>query len=49
MVIESAAIALEALAHKAKQHLPTVVAEGWCAVRVHSESMRTDLEILEGG
>lgn len=49
MVIQPAAIALEALAHEAEEHLPAVVTEGGSAVRVHSESMRSDLEILEGG
>lgn len=40
---------LETLTHETPQHLAAVVAERRGFVRVHIQSMRADLEVLNGG
>lgn len=40
---------LETLTHKTPQHLTAVVTERWGFVGVHIQSMRADLEVLNGG
>lgn len=42
-------ITLEALSDQAKKHLPAVVAEGGCSVRMDVEGMRADPEVLKSG
>lgn len=42
-------VTLEPLSDQPKQHLSTVVTEGWGPVRVHVEGMRPNLEIFKRG